>query len=218
MRILRRTGDARRHESARTDESGQTLVILILWPTLIVAILLLLVHTFIVVNAGAEAEVAASAGLRAAWRSAASSDFLSDPDGPGRYDPRAPDPHPATADMAAAAEDAVARAAATRTGWRWWTPGATKVQSNWCAPPFSWSLLNPDYEPGSKVRPEGRDEAGWVRVEVSGAVHGPLAALWPNRLDRVYAAAVGPAVLTAVPGGAADIDEVPPDLLDMPPC
>ena len=206
MRILRRTGDARRHESARTDESGQTLVILILWPTLIVAILLLLVHTFIVVNAGAEAEVAASAGLRAAWRSAASSDFLSNPTGPGRYeDPN--EPHPDTADMAAAAEDAVARAAATRTGWRWWTPGATKVQSDWCA-------IVPDFAD----RPSQRDEAGWVRVEVSGAVHGPLAALWPNRLDRVYAAAVGPAVLTAVPGGAADIDEVPPDLLDMPAC
>ena len=215
MRILRRIRDARRHESARIDESGQTLVILILWPTLIVAILLLLVHTFIVVNAGAEAEVAASAGLRAAWRSAASSDFLSDPDGPGRYDPRAPDPHPATAKMAAAAEDAVARAAATRTGWRWWTPGATRVQSNWCADPH---MGLQQYTAGPEVRPEGRDEAGWVRVEVSGAVHGPLAALWPNRLDRVYAAAVGPAVLTAVPGGAADIDEVPIDLLKMPAC
>ena len=214
MRILRRTGDARRHESARTDDSGQTLVILILWPTLIVAILLLLVHTFIVVNAGAEAEVAASAGLRAAWRSAASSDFLSNPTGPGRYDHTAPDPHPATAEMAAAAEDAVARAAATRTGWRWWTPGATKVQSNWCAGP----RLTLTYQRGVNARPEGRDEAGWVRVEVSGAVHGPLAALWPNRLDRVYAAAVGPAVLTAVPGGAADIDEVPTDLLDLPTC
>ena len=213
MRILRRIRDARRHESARIDESGQTLVILILWPTLIVAILLLLVHTFIVVNAGAEAEVAASAGLRAAWRSAASSDFLSDRDGPGRY--TGTEPHPATAEMAAAAEDAVARAAATRTGWRWWTPGATRVQSNWCAPP---NQLGQTYEHGPEVRPEGRDEAGWVRVEVSGAVHGPLAALWPNRLDRVYAAAVGPAVLTAVPGGAADIDEVPTDLLDMPAC
>ena len=205
MRILRRTGDARRHESARTDESGQTLVILILWPTLIVAILLLLVHTFIVVNAGAEAEVAASAGLRAAWRSAASNDFLTTDVG-GPYMDRN-EPHPATAKMAAAAEDAVARAAATRTGWRWWTPGATKVQSDWCA-------AGQDFA----ERPSGRDEAGWVRVEVSGAVHGPLAALWPNRLDRVYAAAVGPAVLTAVPGGAADIDEVPPDLLEMPPC
>ena len=206
--------DARRHESARTDESGQTLVILILWPTLIVAILLLLVHTFIVVNAGAEAEVAASAGLRAAWRSAASSDFLTDPSGGGRYRHDESDPHPETADMAAAAEDAVARAAATRTGWRWWTPGATTVKSNWCAGPRT----SPTYQRGVDARPEGRDEAGWVRVEVSGAVHGPLAALWPNRLDRVYAAAVGPAVLTAVPGGAADIDEVPPDLLDMPPC
>ena len=212
MRILRRTGDARRHESARSDESGQTLVILILWPTLIVAILLLLVHTFIVVNAGAEAEVAASAGLRAAWRSAANADFLSDRDGPGRY--TGTEPHPATAEMAAAAEDAVARAAATRTGWRWWTPGATRVQSNWCADPRT----GPQYTAGTDVRPEGRDEAGWVRVEVSGAVHGPLAALWPNRLDRVYAAAVGPAVLTAVPGGAADIDEVPTDLLDLPTC
>ena len=203
MRILRRIRDARRHESARIDESGQTLVILILWPTLIVAILLLLVHTFIVVNAGAEAEVAASAGLRAAWRSAAKADFLSDPDGPGRY--TGADPHPATAKMAAAAEDAVARAAATRTGWRWWTPGATRVQSDWCATGTHFA-----------ERPSGRDEAGWVRVEVSGAVHGPLAALWPNRLDRVYAAAVGPAVLAAVPGGAADIDEVRTDLLDMP--
>ena len=197
---------SRRARATRRDECGETLVVLILWPALIVAILVLLVHTFILVNAGAEAEVAASAGLRAAWRSAATSDFLTHPDGRPYTDP---EPHPATAAMVAAAEDAAARAAATPGGWRWWTPGVTKVQSNWCAAP--------GITPGVNVRPKRRDQAGWVRVEVSGEVFGPLAALWPNRLDRVYAAAVGPAVLTAGLG-ATDLEEVPTDLLDMPTC
>ena len=45
-------------------------------------------------------------------------------------------------------------------------------------------------------RPTG-DETGWVRVVVSGEVFGPLAALWPNRWDQVYASAQGPAILVA---------------------
>ena len=45
-------------------------------------------------------------------------------------------------------------------------------------------------------RPLG-DQTGWVRVVVSGEVFGPLAALWPNRLDQVYASAQGPALLVA---------------------
>ncbi len=198
LSIVFRVTYLRRPPARRRDESGETLVILILWPTLIVAILLLLVHTFIVVNAGAEAEVAASAGLRAAWRSAANADFLTDPVGRGPYtDVNVA--HPATAEMAAAAQDAVARAAATRTGWRWWSPGAAVVQSNWCTTGS-----------GSIDRPGERGDPGWVRVVVSGEVFGPLAALWPNRLDRVYAAALGPAVLSATPqAGLVDLGEPP---------
>ena len=36
-----------------------------------------------------------------------------------------------------------------------------------------------------------------MRVVVSGEVFGPLAALWPNRWDQVYASAQGPAILVA---------------------
>ena len=85
-----------------------------------------LVHAFIVTNARAEAEVAASQGLRSVWRAAADSDFLTDPiDSSMGY--TGTDPHPAVLDMAEAAKDAVARAAATEGGWRWWTPGVAEV-------------------------------------------------------------------------------------------
>lgn len=192
----------------RRGEQGETLALLILWPMLLVAVLLLLVHAFIVTNAQSEAEVAASAGLRAAWRSAANEDFLSvrqsdrtyttteytdDPDTPTI---EAEDTHPAVLEMASAAQDAAARAAATETGWRWWTPGATVVQSDWCKP--------------VNGRP-GQGESGWVRVVVSGEVFGPLAALWPDRLDRVYAAATGPAVLLSPQQGQQEL-AVPAEL------
>ena len=168
--------------AARGDE-GETLALLVLWPVLLVAILVLVVHTFIVVNAQAEAEVAASAGLRAAWRIAANSDFYGwDPEGNGIYERYVgSQPHPDVLGMAEAAKDAVAQEAATEGGWRWWTPGAAKVQSDFC-------------HTGPSSRPTA-SEPGWVRVVVSGEVFGPLAALWPNHLDQVYAAATGPAVL-----------------------
>ena len=153
----------------RRDDSGETLAFLVLWPVLLVAILVLLVHTFIVVNAQAEAEVAASAGLRAAWRSAAASDLRNQPD---------------VAAMANEAKTAAAEMAGRGEGWRWWTPGATEVKSDWCAASL----------------PDG--EAGWVQVKVEGEVFGPMAALWPGRLDRVYAVASGPAVLDSSLGEA----------------
>ena len=152
----------------RRDDSGETLAFLVLWPALLVAILVLLVHTFIVVNAQAEAEVAASAGLRAAWRSAAASDFRTQPDG--------------VAAMVNEAKDAAAEAASRGEGWRWWTPGSTEVKSDWCHTSVPESLQ------------EGQ-AAGWVQVKVEGEVFGPMAALWPGRLDRVHAVASGPAVL-----------------------
>ena len=163
----------------RRDERGETLALLVVWPALITAILLMLVHAFIVTNARAEAEVAASEGLRTAWRAAADSDFLDDPANRGNpYTDN--DPHPEVLEMAGAVEDTVARTAATEQGWRWWTPSAAQVYSDWCH-------VYSD-------RPLG-DETGWVRVVVSGDVFGPLAALWPNRWDTVYAAAQGPALL-----------------------
>ena len=178
-------GDAGRGRTGR-DDSGETLAMLIMWPALLVAVLVLLVHTFIVVNAQSEAEVAASAGLRAAWRSSANEDFLSDIDPSTREYTEDlytdPDPHPKVLEMAEAAQDAAARAAATDGGWRWWTPGATEVHSDWCSSDVGGT------------RP-GQGQPGWVRVTVSGQVFGPLAALWPNHLDQVYAAAIGPAVL-----------------------
>ena len=164
-------------------DDGDTLAFLVIWPTLLVAILVLLVHAFIVSNARAEAEVAASAGLRAAWREAADADFLHEPGTLDRYEDEAP--HPAVREMSSSAKDAVARVAAEEGGWRWWTPGVADVQSDWCA--------------GPGARPSDPTDPGWVRVVVSGEVFGPVAALWPNRLARVYAVATGPAVINVSP-------------------
>ena len=202
--------EERAAEGAARGDSGETLALLVLWPALLVAILLLLVHAFIVTNAQAEAEVAASAGLRAAWRSAANEDFLSTVDARGSYTDVPYDglePHPKVLEMAGAAQDAVARAAATDGGWRWWTPGAAQVQTNWCHP---YSLPDPGVPPGQQ-RP-GHGDPGWVRVVVSGEVFGPLAALWPNRLDQVYAAATGPAVITSAQPTGGPPQQVPADL------
>ena len=178
----------------RRDERGETLALLVVWPAMITAILLMLVHAFIVTNARAEAELAASQGLRSAWRAAADSDFLTEPGTVNPYTDN--DPHPEVLAMARAAEDAVARAAATESGWRWWTPGAAQVHSDWCD--------------SYADRPAG-DETGWVRVTVSGEVFGPLAALWPNRWDRIYTSAQGPAIL-APPDGTGPAFAVPVDL------
>ena len=174
---------------AGRNDNGETLAFLVLWPALFVAILLLLVHTFIVVNAQAEAEIAASAALRAAWRAAEGSDFLTVPVAQGQAvtelytDTVTPpaEPHPQVLDMANAAKDAAATIAGQQQGWRWWTPGATEVRSDWCG-------SNPAQWPG-------RGQSGWVQITVEGEVFGPMAALWPGRLDRVYAVATGPAVL-----------------------
>lgn len=187
---------------AGRGDSGDALAFLVIWPTLLVAILLILVHAFIVSNARAEAEAAASAGLRAAWRAAADADFRHEPGSSLPY--RGSAPHPAVRDMADGARDAVARVAATEDGWRWWTPGVAEVRSDWCAA-----------DPAA--RPSGPTDPGRVRVVVSGEVYGPVAALWPNRLARVYAVATGPAVVDAGPKHLARIDTsgVPTSL---PPC
>ena len=190
----------------RRDERGETLALLVVWPALITAILLMLVHAFIVTNARAEAELAASQGLRSAWRAAAGSDFLVDPGAPpAPYTDNAP--HPEVLAMVSAAEDAVARAAATEGGWRWWTPQAAQVSSDWCHP---FVAAPPAGAVPGDYRPLG-DATGWVRVTVSGEVFGPLAALWPNRWDRIYTSAQGPAIL-APPDGTGPAFAVPAGL------
>ena len=183
----------------RRDERGETLAFLVLWPALIMAMLLLLVHVFIVTNAQAEAEAAASAGLRAAWRASSTSDFLEayepDPANPGvdvYVDYEGADPHDGVVAMAAAAQDAVAQIASERSGWRWWTQGEVEVQSDWCSDTVWTDPNSPRPENSRPVR----GEPGWVRVVVRGEVHGPLAMLWPDRLESVHAVASGPAVLT----------------------
>ena len=193
-----------RRRGAQRDDNGDTLAFLVLWPALIVAVLLLLVHAFIVTNAQAEADAAASAGLRAAWRTSQNYDFLEaygpDPDHPGEQiyvQYQGSEPHEGVHAMAAAAQDGVAQIASETSGWRWWTPGATEVQSDWCST-IVWQDFNTPRPDGS--RPVG-GEPGWIRVVVSGEVFGPLAALWPDRLESVYAAATGPAVLSAYHGG-----------------
>ena len=185
----------------RRDDSGETLALLVVWPALLTAVLLMLVHAFIVTNAQSQADAAASQGLRSAWRAASNSDFLADPAVPGSpY--QGIEPHPDVLTMAQSAKDAVARAAAAEGGWRWWSPRAAEVHSDWCHP----GPANP-IDPSGERRPLA-GETGWVRVAVSGEVFGPLAALWPNRWDRVYAAAQGPAVLTA-PGQPGQSPPIP---------
>ena len=192
-KVLRRLGAGR----GGRDERGETLALLVVWPALIAAILLMLVHAFIVTNAQAEAELAASQGLRTAWQAAASANFLDDPSNSAiDSDYQGAEPHPDVLKMVESAKNAVARAASTEQGWRWWTPGVAEVQSDWCDIPAR--------------RPTG-DETGWVRVVVRGEVFGPLAALWPNRWDRVYAAAQGPALL--VPPAVAGSDLTVPAAL-----
>ncbi|WP_423917467.1 hypothetical protein [Candidatus Poriferisodalis sp.] len=185
---MRRSRGAAR--SSRGD-SGESLALLVVWPALLTAILLMLVHAFIVANARAEAEVAASEGLRSAWRAIADADFSRDPTNPAFLYVGA-DPHPEVQTMVDAAEAAVAQAAATKEGWRWWTPGAAEVRSDWCHP---YPVTPPVGPPGSFRPFEG--DTGWLRVVVAGEVYGPLAALWPNRWDTVYSVAQGPAVLAA---------------------
>ena len=163
------------------DERGEVLPFLILWPTLIVLMLLLVVQAFIVTGARAQADAAASAGLRAAWHAIGESGLAYAGDGTVHT---GADPLPRTREMAAAANDAVARSAAAGDGWRWWTPGAATVRSDWCHSGPSASQQRP--LPG---------EHGWLRVEVTGEVFGPFSALWPGRLDRIHAAAAGPAVV-----------------------
>ena len=195
-----RTGSPR--SARRRGERGDTLGLLVLWPGLIVAILLLMVQAFIMTNAQSGAQIAASEGLRAAWRFAAEVNFNFD-DARLPYEEDAP--HPDAHQMAEAARDAVARAAGAGDGWRWWSPGATRVDSNWCSHGYPGDPEN------LADRPD-RTETGWVRVTVTGEVWGPLAALWPNRLDRVYAVAEGPALLDS------GLDAAAPRPGALPPC
>ena len=175
----------------RRDESGETLALLVVWPALLTAILLMLVHAFIVTNARAEAELAASQGLRSAWRAAAESDFLTEPGSTRRCHTPAPSrilrcwPWPKR----------------PRTRWPGRLPpsraGAGGVPAQ---PSCTATGAIPTRRPTPiSCRVTGRPaiETGWVRVVVSGEVFGPLAALWPNRWDQVYASAQGPAILVA---------------------
>ena len=167
----------------RRSNRGDAMAIVVVWPVLLVATVVLTAHAFIVANARAEAEVAASEALRAAWHHTA----MAHPD------------HDGGLAMARAARDAAQGAA----GWRWWQPDAAGVYSDWCA--------------GAGARPApGR--AGWVRVVVVGEVFGPLGALWPDRLDGVFAAAEGPAVLTGRPEPAAEPGLLPAAPTHLPVC
>ncbi len=172
------------------DERGEVLPLLILWPAMMVLLVVLAAQALAVSGARAQAEAAASAGLRAAWAAAADAGLASAHDD----SPQAgADPHPGASSMAQAAHDAVARtAAASAAGWRWWTPGASVVRSDWC------------HSGADASRRPGTGQPGWVRVEVTGAAVGPFSALWPGRLDRVHAAAAGPALLTTAAAASGD--------------
>ena len=182
----------------RRDERGETLPLLIIWPVLLVAIMLLALHAFILSNAQAEAAVAASVGLRAAWRAAAESDLSTLDISTSEFaGPNFPETllneliSPEVVRMSTWAKAAVASSAAGDSqSWRWWRNDVAEVQSDWCAP-------EPEDRPA-------RGEAGWVRVTVSGEVLGPLAALWPDRFDRVYAVAEGPARFLSSPAAPVE--------------
>ncbi|WP_419944361.1 hypothetical protein [Candidatus Poriferisodalis sp.] len=183
-----------------------------------------MVHAFIVSNARAQADIAASEALRAAWRVLAVADLhrVEDPASPGDYvDYTGPGAvtaglehaaHPDRTRMLNAADDAVAHIAADSGGWRWWTPNAARIHSSWCGyvpgpgEPYDPALHRP--EPG---------HSGWTRIVVSGEVVGPLAVMFPDRFDTVYAVAQGPALPAPV--------ETDPDSPDgrsipntLPPC
>lgn len=172
---------------------------MILWPGIVLLLLVLAAHAFLVTGARAHADAAASEGLRAVWEAVGDADLAHADDGSAYI---GTEPHPRLSVMSAAAQDAVAKAASgSAGGWRWWTPGAVTVRSDWCHSGASASL-----------RP-GPGEPGWVRVTVSGDVFGPFSSLWPGRLDRIHAAAAGPAVLASGPSGAGgDLPSVPADL------
>lgn len=193
---------------------------------MITAILLLAVHTFIVVNAQAEASLAASSGLRAAWRAAAGSDMsyaaetvsgvFATPECELSFSRDECQDNLAAMDgvrqgeatkMAASASAAVERVAGSEDGWRWWTDGAARTFSDWCSP--SWTDV------------PGEAETGWVRVVVSGEVVGPLSWILPGRLDTVYAVAEGPALLRAPSPARATAGESVPaawSRADLPEC
>ena len=158
----------------REDQRGDTYAFVVLLPATIMLILVLALHAFIVVNARAEASVAASEGLRAVWRRAADSNLSLNAQ-------LTPDQLAAGgAELAEAAEAAVSRVAGDESGWRWWTDSSAEVYSDWCG--------GTRPEPGS---------IGWVRVVVSGDIIGPLSWFWPEQSDTVYATAEGPALLSA---------------------
>ncbi len=54
-------------ERVGSDESGDTLAFLFIWPIFFITSFLLLLHVFLINNSWAELEVAASNGLQAAW-------------------------------------------------------------------------------------------------------------------------------------------------------
>ena len=104
------------------------------------------------------------------------------------------DPNPDPLALRNAVEEAVARSAGDGAhGWRWWTPNIATVRSDLCAP---------------GVLPS--DDVGWIRVEITGEVYGPLASIWPDQWAPVSAISEGPARLAAAASGA---EIVPPDRL-----
>lgn len=186
-------------------QTGETLAMLIVWPAVVVAILLMLVHAFIVTNAQSEADLAASQALRSAWRHLSLHDIHLVPgsltvewDDPALHAA----PHPEMVAASEAAQDAAARVAGDAEGWRWWTPGVTTIHSDWCDLPSPLGSRPP------------AEQSGWLQVVVRGEVFGPLAAIFPGRLDEVYAVAQGPAVLAAAASDEhSGLDDVPTEIL-----
>ena len=207
------------------DERGETIALLVLWPAMLTAVLLLVVQAFIVSNARAQAELAASEGLRAARQVAAVSDFYTvrysdqfsfdcDPGRPEALRPQCWVPwdasngiHPEVPAMVNAAQDAVAHAAAGSGGWRWYSPNVAEVYSNWCADGEQTDSAGELFQQ-PVVQPADSRELGWTRVVVSGEIIGPMAAIFPGLLDQVYAVASGPAAPTDARGVALGSDPV----------
>ena len=176
------------------SERGDTLAFVIVWPTLMVAVLVMSVQVFIAVNAQSEAEVAASHGLRAAWRAAARADLYRTEVGSG---------HPFASVTRAVHDGALAGLNPSGEAWRWWTPQAIRVYSDFCAPDV-------------RDRPALAGGPGWVRVTVRGEAFGPLAAFGLTRFIGVNAVAEGPIIGGTSLTGTGDGSGIAP--ADLPEC
>ncbi len=178
----------------RKDESGDTLAFLLLFPTFFIAAFLLLLHVFLVNQARAELEIAASRGIRAAWDISAEA----------KTNPDIDDIDFAMGDdvieeALKQREDAAMCAALAHMGplgdfseidypgglaggCVTWADERSLIDHD----PDWLSVLNP------RVSAVTDMVTGELKLIVEGTVAGPLAAWWPSVIGRVSVEVCGP--------------------------